>query len=163
MFKVYDKETGNLVATFTISAYEYLKEKHFNKYYFGVYDDAGILQWTLHDEDDLIGFRDAIARSATWKVPIEKEKDHVKPSHYKAYMFDMQWLEAMQYIPRFRDPKVFQGAVELQVRKYLDRCGSKDEEVQELAKAEWYLRFLRAYLKNGGPIKFENIDEILGE
>jgi len=51
----------------------------------------------------------------------------------------------------------------LQVRKYLDRNGGKDEELQELQKALWYMKFLVAYIKNGGPIKIENIEIILGE
>jgi len=93
-----------------------------------------------------------------------RKKDPVKPDHYKEYMPGMQWLEAMQHLPRFRNnPEAFKGAVELQVRKYLDRNG-KDEELQELSKALWYLRFLVAYIKNGDkPIKHTDITSILGE
>jgi len=88
----------------------------------------------------------------------------VRPDHYKEYVPGMQWLEAMQYLPRFRNnPEAFKGAVELQVRKYLDRNG-KDEELQELSKALWYMRFLVAYTKNGDkPIKYVDINSILGE
>lgn len=89
-------------------------------------------------------------------------KDHINPNHYKDFMPNMQWLEAMQYLPRFRDrPDVFAGAVELQIRKYLDRNGGKDEEIQELSKALWYMKFLVAYLKEGKPIKIEAINKIL--
>jgi hypothetical protein len=98
------------------------------------------------------------------KEPLPK-KDHVNPTHYQNY-FEMedvvlQWLETQQYLPRFRNQEVFKGAVELQARKYLDRLGGKDEESQEIMKAVWYLRFLAAYVRNGGPIRVADIDSIL--
>lgn len=93
-------------------------------------------------------------------------KAHVDPNHYKGYLViddvGLQWLEAMQYLPRFRDPTVFMAAVELQVRKYLDRCGKKDAELQELGKAHWYLSFMLAYAKNDyKPIRIKDIPAIL--
>lgn len=96
-----------------------------------------------------------------WVISEKKAVDPVAGMHYKNYMFDLQWLEAMQHIPRYRDPAVFEGAVELQVRKYMDRLGRKDEDVQELMKGLWYLEFLIAYKKNGGPIRHKDIKEIL--
>jgi hypothetical protein len=93
------------------------------------------------------------------------KRDHVNPAHYQGYLRTendcLQWLETMQYLSRYKDPKVFKGAVELQARKYLDRLGGKDEESQEIMKAVWYLRFLAAYVKNGGPIRVADIDSIL--
>jgi len=65
-----------------------------------VYDDDGNLTWTIETEDDLINFRDTIARAATWKVNV---KDHINPTHYQDYMPGLQWLEAMQYLPRFKN------------------------------------------------------------
>jgi hypothetical protein len=77
---------------------------------------------------------------------------------------DLQWLETMQYLPSFRDPTCFKAAVELQVRKYLDRLGGKDAEQQELGKALWYLKFLLAYTKNNNqPIRIKDIEKILNE
>ena len=100
-----------------------------------------------------------------FKITVEKPKDHVNPVHYQNYLeigdLTLQWLETQQYLPRFRDPQVFKGAVELQARKYLDRLGGKDEESQEIMKAVWYLKFLAAYIKNGGPIRVKDIDHIL--
>lgn len=91
-----------------------------------------------------------------------KDKDHINPSHYQGYCQDLQWLETMQYLPHFRDPKCFLAAVELQVRKYLDRSGGKDKELQETEKALWYLKFMTAYMKNGyQPIRVKDIDSIL--
>jgi hypothetical protein len=92
------------------------------------------------------------------------KKDAINPSHYQGYVMDLQWLETMQYLPSFRDPACFKAAVELQVRKYLDRLGGKDAEQQELGKALWYLKFLLAYTKNNNqPIKIKDIEKILNE
>ena len=92
-------------------------------------------------------------------------KDAINPSHYKNYMghdLQLQWLEAMQYLPHFQDPDWFKAAVEMQIRKYLDRCGGKDNELQELKKALWYLEFLTAYVANGNkPIRVDRVREIL--
>ena len=74
----------------------------------------------------------------------------------------LQWLEHLQHHARFRDPEKFKSAVEMQVRKYLDRCGQKDEELQEILKALWYMKFLAAYIKNGNkPICVADIETIL--
>jgi hypothetical protein len=195
MFECYDADK-KCYSTMFDTAYDNV-EKHMvtEGCYVKVYDDLGELSWTLNSEDDLIMFRECIARAATWghtivngnpvteaqkdmmeksmhsseyyrsrlKLPL-RDKDHINPSHYQEYMPDMQWLEAMQYLPRFRNnPEAFKGAVELQIRKYLDRNGGKDEELQELSKALWYMKFLVAYTKDGKPIKIEAIDKILGE
>ncbi len=100
------------------------------------------------------------------KAMTEQKKDAINPSHYQAYIQTekevLQWLEAMQYLPRFRDPECLKAAVELQARKYMDRNGGKDAELQELQKGLWYFKFLVAFIKNGNkPIRVENIDKIL--
>lgn len=118
-------------------------------------------QWTKEDGDE-------------WEVdqlmkylrenPVTEKKDAINPSHYQGYVMDLQWLETMQYLPSFRDPACFKAAVELQVRKYLDRLGGKDAEQQELGKALWYLKFLLAYTKNNNqPIRIKDIEKILNE
>jgi len=99
-------------------------------------------------------------------VKYKESKDAINPSHYQAYIETenevLQWLEAMQYLPRFRNPECFKAAVELQGRKYFDRNGGKDEELQELQKGLWYFKFLVAYIKNGNkPIRVKDIDTIL--
>lgn len=92
----------------------------------------------------------------------------INPKHYSSFMdiskhgLVLQWLEAQQYLPRFRNPENFKSAVELQIRKYLDRNGGKDPELQELRKALWYLQFLVAYITNGNsPISVKDINELL--
>lgn len=92
----------------------------------------------------------------------DEEKDHINPSHYQGYCQDLQWLETMQYLPHFREPEAFKAAVELQARKYLDRSGGKDDELQETKKAIWYLKFLAAYMANGNkPIRVKDIEALL--
>ena len=91
-------------------------------------------------------------------------KDHINPDYYQGYVQDLQWLETMQYLPHFRDPDCFLAAVELQVRKYLDRTGGKNDELQETKKALWYLKFMAAYMANGRkPIRIADIKTLLGE
>lgn len=90
-------------------------------------------------------------------------KDAINPSHYQGYVMDLQWLETMQYLPNMREPVCFKAALELQIRKYLDRNGKKDAELQELEKALWYLKFLVAYTIVGGPIRIKDIDGILAK
>jgi hypothetical protein len=70
----------------------------------------------------------------------------VTPPHYQNYINDYQWIDAMSRLPSFRDPNVFAGALELQVRKYLDRLGQKDQTYQELGKALFYLEYWRQYV-----------------
>ena len=101
---------------------------------------------------------------------IIKPKDAINPSHYASYFGDneviknMQWLEAIQYLKQYRNPDIFKAAVELQARKYIDRLGGKDDEVQEIKKSIWYLKFLAAYIANGNkPIKVKDIQKLLGE
>lgn len=82
----------------------------------------------------------------------------VDPSHYKNYIGEMQWLDAMSQIPTLRDPIKFEAAVELQIRKYLDRNGGKDSTIQELKKAQFYLTYLIMYKENGcKPISAANV------
>ena len=89
-------------------------------------------------------------------------KDNINPNHYQGFIMELQWLEAMQYLPHFRNPENFKAAVELQVRKYLDRCGGKDSEEQELRKSLWYLKFLTAYVAAGNiPIRVKDIEYLL--
>jgi hypothetical protein len=81
--------------------------------------------------------------------------DAINPTHYQAFCKEMQWLETMQWLPKFRNPDHFEAAVELQVRKYIDRLGQKDARVRELDKSMWYLKVLRDYIENGGPLSRE--------
>ena len=101
---------------------------------------------------------------------VDKVAAAVNPTHHKSYMIvegnadrakELQWLDAMARMHRYRNPEVFKGAVELQIRKYLDRNGRKDNEAQELRKAMWYLEFLILYIENGGqPVPIDQTARI---
>lgn len=78
------------------------------------------------------------------KRSVEKAVD---PSHYKSYIDDYQWLDAMSRIPTLRNPELFCAALELQIRKYLDRNGGKDASIQELKKARFYLEYMIQYME----------------
>lgn len=91
-----------------------------------------------------------------------KKKDAINPSHYKDYIDDMQWLDAMSKIPTLRKPERFKAALELQIRKYLDRNGSKDATIQELKKARFYLQYLISYIENDEkPIFAADVHKLL--
>lgn len=128
----------------------------------------------LKSVGDYHAWREQLEKEHAWKPQAVEgtllpPADPINPSHYQAYMYimsedgdvELQWLEAMQYLPAFQAAGCFEAALELQIRKYLDRNGKKDESVQELSKAMWYLRFLIAYKKNKGPIRVADIDEII--
>ena len=97
-------------------------------------------------------------------------KTPVNPKHYQGFFVmpevgvGLQWIESRQYLSKFKDPEVFKAAVWLQADKYLSRLGGKDNEVQEIMKGIWYLKFLAAYIKNGNkPIRVVDIESILGD
>lgn len=81
--------------------------------------------------------------------PVDKINKAVDPGHYKGYVGEMQWLDAMSQIPSLRAPERFIAAVELQIRKYMDRNGAKDNTLQEWKKARFYMCYLIAYIENG--------------
>lgn len=91
--------------------------------------------------------------------PIQKAVD---PDHYKGYIEEMQWLDAMSQIPTLRKPERFIAAVELQIRKYMDRNGQKDLPLQEFQKANFYMVYLIMYMKGGcKPIKAADVRQFL--
>lgn len=100
---------------------------------------------------------------------VRVSRDAINPSHYQAYLsveelnLELQWLETMGF-SRFRSPERMLPALELQIRKYMDREGGKDPSLQEMQKALWYMQFKVAYMKNGcKPIRVKDIPRILAE
>lgn len=78
--------------------------------------------------------------------------------HYQGYFEDYQWVEVMQgIIPDM------ESALELQVRKYLDRR-AKDDRIVELLKAKFYLDLLIARKLSGERVvKVSDVQKILRE
>jgi hypothetical protein len=94
---------------------------------------------------------------------LNRKVDAIDPPHYQGYVDEYQWLETMCRIPRYRErPDEFVAALELQIRKYLDRNGRKDDGLQELQKGLWYYKFMVAYIKAGKkPILVSDVEQIL--
>ena len=75
---------------------------------------------------------------------INKDKqDMINPSHYKK-----GGIEAIEYMKAKSTPEEFKGHLRLTALKYLSRYGQKDNGLQELEKAKWYLDRLIQELKN---------------
>jgi len=88
----------------------------------------------------------------------KKVDEAVDPSHYQNFLqlddvgfpVSLQWIEVEFRKPQFRDnPQAIEGALLFQINKYLSRLGEKDDEIQELKKALWYLNYLIAFESNG--------------
>jgi hypothetical protein len=144
-----------------------------------VNDDISACTYILTNQDDLDQWSEKLSRDFNWvkrvklnEVPVSgkfvgspQDKNvipAVNPSHYKGYIIGMQWVDAMSLIPTLKDPVKFQAALELQVRKYLDRNGSKDSTLQELKKARWYLSYWIKYLENDcKPIKADDYPDYI--
>lgn len=70
-------------------------------------------------------------------------KDHINPDHYKT-----GGIETIEYMKAKSTPEEFKGHLRLTALKYLSRFGKKDDELQELKKAKWYLDKLIEELEN---------------
>lgn len=61
-------------------------------------------------------------------------KDNVNPGHYK-----VGGIETIDYMKAKSTTEEFTGHLRLTAIKYLSRYGHKDDTLQELKKAKWYL------------------------
>lgn len=66
-----------------------------------------------------------------------------KPPHY-----NKGGIECIDYIKQQLGTKGFEDYLEGQILRYMHRNRLKDENIQDLEKAEWYLKKLIAYRKN---------------
>jgi hypothetical protein len=67
--------------------------------------------------------------------------DAVNPDHYK-----VGGIETIDYLQAKLSPEEFAGYCRGNAIKYLSRAGHKDDTVQEIGKAIWYLERLRETL-----------------
>ena len=114
---------------------------------FNVFDD--LKEWIENPNQVIssdIGAWTSFSNSITTEEAIQSAVD---PKHYKGYIDDMEWIEAMSKIPTLKNTDIFCGALELQVRKYLDRRGNKDHSLQELKKARFYLQCWIDFIETG--------------
>lgn len=104
------------------------------------------------------------------------QNDAVNPAHYKSlfvitdtdgeYIDTLQWIEHLQYKPFWRNNmQAFVHAVrDMCGDKYLARMGMKDDELQEMEKSLWYMKFAAAIMKNKyNPVRIRDIDRILND
>jgi hypothetical protein len=84
--------------------------------------------------------------------------DAINPKHYQGVLVipanrvkeltlpdgsvSLQYIEVMEFM---MTPEEFKGHLKGQAWKYLLRLGGKDDEVQELGKAGWYVNYLRNF------------------
>ena len=84
--------------------------------------------------------------------------DAINPKHYQGVLvipkervqavtqpdgsISLQYIEVMEFM---MSEEEFKGHVKGQAWKYLLRLGGKDDEVQELGKAGWYVNYLRGF------------------
>ncbi len=121
--------------------------------------------------DEYVTTLDALSEYEEWRSKLEKDfawnqrfVHAVTPSHYQNYIDDYQWIDAMSRLPTMKDASNFQAALELQIRKYLDRNGKKDAPLQELKKARFYLQYLIMYIENDNqPILAKDVQKIFGD
>jgi len=63
------------------------------------------------------------------------------PPHYK-----VGGIETIDYMKAKSTPEEFKGHLRLTALKYLSRAGYKDDALQDLKKAQWYLnRLIQEY------------------
>ena len=77
----------------------------------------------------------------------EKVPDAINPSHYKEVVPGMQYMQMMQYM--LAQYTGVEAHLMGHIYKYLMRNGKKDDELQELRKALWYLKCLVLYKETG--------------
>ena len=71
-------------------------------------------------------------------VPYPVKVDAVNhPPHYK-----VGGIETIEYMKAKSTPEEFKGHLRLTAIKYLSRTGYKDDALQDLKKAQWYLNRL---------------------
>jgi hypothetical protein len=93
------------------------------------------------------GWSEAFAESYNNEIDMFKDNDAINPPHYKNVAAGKQYMELM--VDMLEGKSGVEAHLFGQVYKYLMRCGSKDQEVQELNKALWYLQALIKYKSEG--------------
>lgn len=86
---------------------------------------------------------------------IDKEKDKSVISHPERYGGDTTY-ECIKVLEAWLPPEQYKGFLRGNVLKYLCRVGKKDETVQELKKAKWYLEKLIEKEEKDGKSESKN-------
>ena len=72
-----------------------------------------------------------------------EENNAISPKHYKEIVPGYEYMDMMVFM--LRDFDGVEAHLMGQVYKYLMRYGKKDDKLQELEKAKWYLDYLITY------------------
>lgn len=67
----------------------------------------------------------------------QSRSDNINPEHYRK-----GGIETIEFMAAKSTPEEFMGHLRLTAIKYLSRYGHKDQRVQELKKAQWYINRL---------------------
>lgn len=93
------------------------------------------------------GWSEVFGKEYNKEIDMHENKDHINPKHYKNVAAGKQYMELM--VDMLAGKSGVEAHLFGQVYKYLMRCGNKDQEVQELNKALWYLQALIKYKTEG--------------
>jgi hypothetical protein len=93
------------------------------------------------------GWSEVFGEEYNKEIDMHEKKDHINPKHYKNVAAGKQYMELM--VDMLAGKSGVEAHLFGQVYKYLMRCGNKDQEVQELKKALWYLEALIKYKTEG--------------
>jgi hypothetical protein len=93
------------------------------------------------------GWSEVFGQEYNKEIDMYENKDHINPKHYKNVAAGKQYMELM--VDMLAGKSGVEAHLFGQVYKYLMRCGNKDQEVQELNKALWYLQALIKYKTEG--------------
>jgi hypothetical protein len=93
------------------------------------------------------GWSEAFAESYNNEIDMFNDTDAINPKHYKNVAAGKQYMELM--VDMLEGKSGVEAHLFGQVYKYLMRCGNKDQEVQELNKALWYLQALIKFKTEG--------------
>ncbi len=159
------EQEGQPVRTDTTTRLEEIETKDVTSpYWVEIWDNSkNCIVTVLTSEDELESWQTSQERAHAWASPKRNSSNTaVAPKHYESFVDDYQWLDVMSRIHRYQNPEAFKGAVELQIRKYLDRNGRKDAELQELMKGLFYYIYLIKYIKNDEkPIFAKDVHKIM--
>jgi hypothetical protein len=93
------------------------------------------------------GWSEVFGQEYNKEIDMYENKDHINPKHYKNVAAGKQYMELM--VDMLAGKSGVEAHLFGQVYKYLMRCGNKDQEVQELKKALWYLEALIKFKTEG--------------
>jgi hypothetical protein len=93
------------------------------------------------------GWSEVFGEEYNKEIDMHETKDHINPKHYKNVAAGKQYMELM--VDMLAGKSGVEAHLFGQVYKYLMRCGNKDQEVQELNKALWYLQALIKFKTEG--------------